>query len=149
MHIFRNFTRTCHFRESHSGCMVGFDFFILVLVGLAVDRRLCSRDPSPRKLCGLRAVAIRLLGLSPTMLGHFSCHCSVVFSCIQLDSDATPSIGRRRVACSCSAGAVFLARSAVLRRSGYPILLWDHFLGVFSWLFFHLGFQRCKRLQIL
>ena len=68
-----------------------------------------------------------------------------LLSCIQLDSDATPSIGRRRVACSCSAGAVFLARIAVLRRSGYPILLWDHFLGGFSLCFFPLGIPKMQK----
>ena len=59
----------------------------------------------------------------------------LLLSCMHFASDATPSIGRRRVAYSCFAGAVFLARIAVLRRSGYPILLWDHFLGGFSSVF--------------
>ena len=61
--------------------------------------------------------------------------------CSHLASEATPSIGRRRVACSCYAGAVFLARIAVLRRSGCSIALWDHFLGGFSLCFFPFTFR--------
>ena len=69
----------------------------------------------------------------------------LLLSCSHLASDATPSIGRRRVACSCYAGAVFLARIAVLRRSGYPILLWDHFLGGFSLCFFPFGIPKVQK----
>ena len=74
-----------------------------------------------------------------------------LLSCIQLDSDATPSIGRRRVVCSCFAGAVFLARIALLRRSGCStsIVIWDYFPGGFFVVLFPLGIPKdCKIPQI-
>ena len=70
-----------------------------------------------------------------------------LLSCIQLDSDATPSIGRRRVVCSCFAGAVFLARIALLRRSGCStsIVIWDYFPGGFFVVLFPLGIPKVQR----
>ena len=57
----------------------------------------------------------------------------------QVATDATPSIGRRRVACSFCAGAVFLARDVALRRSGCYFLS-GIFREVFFQAFFQLGF---------
>ena len=70
--------RACPFRESQTACMARIDFTTLVLVGLVVAPRLCSRDPSSRKLCGPGAVAIRLPGLSPTVRERSFCYYSDV-----------------------------------------------------------------------
>ena len=73
-----NTARACHFRDSQTACMVRIEVTTLVLVGLVVALRLCSRDPPSRKLCGPGAVAIRLPGLSPTVRDRSFCYYSDV-----------------------------------------------------------------------
>ena len=101
------------------------------MVGVAEDLRLLGREPPPRKLLGPRAVAIRLRGVSPIV---FVRSLLLLLSGSHLATDATPSVGRRRVSCSVCAGAVFLVRVVALRRSCRFIFL-NFSLGFSGWFF--------------
>ena len=77
----QNLTQICKISEIRAvqkACMVRIEVTTLVLVGLVVALRLCSRDPPSRKLCGPGAVAIRLPGLSPTVRERSFCYYSDV-----------------------------------------------------------------------